>query len=271
MNRSILISTVLFFGASVSGGVGGESSLTDCNRSGYDIYMGWYAENTTLNPEDPTAGSLVACMPDANGAFKTQFLFSYFGCAGGVDFGTVGGRRIGDNLSGSWNGTVDGRDIGGSFSGRWNGSKFSGTWNNASGKVHIQIGSCEYFVAPEGTWELYPLGVSTKGLNIKVNTATSPVTISWSSSVSGLYGFAVSVLDKRCVYDRISIADCTMWSAICSSMIGSLVYGNVPFGCLELSPSKSLVSGRDYIISFIAVGSRQSDVRAFATKIFTAP
>ncbi len=133
----------------------GTGGLSDCNQPGYDIYIGWYAEDPTNNPEDPTAGYLVSCMPDSNGQFRTEFLFSYSGCSGGTDIGTVTGNRTGNNVSGTWSGTVDGTNIGGNFSGTWDGSKFSGQWDNTSGKVHIQIGSCEYFVAPDGTWALF--------------------------------------------------------------------------------------------------------------------
>jgi len=258
-------------GGGGSGGSGGGSvGLSNCNQSGYDIYLGYYAEDPSTNPEDPTGGYLVACIPDSNGAFRSQFLFSYSGCTGGVDIGTVDGNRTGNSISGNWSGTVDNRSIGGSFSGNWDGTKFSGTWNNSGGKVYIEIGDCSYHVAPNGTWALYRLDTDNGGLNIQVSG--SPPTITWNNSIPGAQGFLVSVYDKQCVYDRISLSECTMWSVACSGSVNSLTYGTTPpVVCMNLFDPQTLTSGKDYLVSIIAYGSSQSDVRAFASKTFTAP
>lgn len=256
-------------GGGGSGGGGGSVGLSNCNQSGYDIYLGYYAEDPSTNPEDPTGGYLVACIPDSNGVFRSQFLFSYLGCTGGVDIGTVDGNRTGNSISGNWSGTVDNRSIGGGFSGNWDGTKFSGTWNNSGGKVYIEIGSCHYYVAPNGTWALYRLDTDNGGLNIQVSG--SPPTITWNNSIPGAQGFLVSVYDKQCVYDRISLSECTTWSVACTSSVNSLTYGTTPMGCMNLFYPQTLTSGKNYLVSIIAYGSSQSDVRAFASKTFTAP
>ncbi len=268
MRRSILLTAVLASSLIVVG-CGGGGGLSDCNQTGYDIYLGYYIEDGSTNPEDPTSGFLVACMPSNDGTFKTQFLFSYSGCQGGIDYGTVNGNRTGNNVSGTWSGTVDGINIGGDFSGSWDGVKFSGTWDNNSGKVHVQVGSCEYYVAPNGQWWLYSLNSDQGGLNISVSG--SGPTISWNNSISGVQGFFISVYDKQCVYNRISLADCTMWALGCTNSVSSATYGTVPSGCLELSSDKALTTNTDYVVSIVAYGSSQNDVKAFATEIFTAP
>lgn len=249
-------------------GSGGSGELSNCNISGYDIYLGYYTEDASANPEDPTAGFIVACMPSSDGSFKTEFLFSYFGCQGGVDKGTVNGDRTGDNISGTWFGTVDGVNIGGDFSGIWDGTKFGGTWDNGSGKVHIQEGDCEYYVSPYGQWELYALDTDEGGLNIDI----SGTDISWNNSIAGVSGFLISVYDKQCMYERISISECTMWSVACLSSVSSLTYGSVPSdACIELFPAQPLTSGEDYLVGITAYGSSQTDIRAFGTKTFNAP
>ena len=273
--RYLVLSSALIAAAGCGGGGGdgGDTTtgLSNCNQSGYDIYLGYYAENPSTNPEDPTAGFLVACIPSSNGKFKSQFLFSYLGCVGGVDIGTVNGDRTGNSISGNWSGTVDNTNIGGSFSGSWDGTKFSGTWNNSSGKVFVTGPSCStgYYVAPDGTWVLYGLDTDNGNLNIQV--AGSPPTITWNNSISGVNGFLVSVYDKQCMYDKISLSECTAWSVMCANIISSLTYGTTPLRCMDLFNSQSLTSNKDYVVSITAYGSSQSDVKAFASKTFTAP
>ena len=269
MRKPALFITVLVFFLTAVGHGGSGGSLSDCNRADYDIYLGYYTENEKANPEDPTSGLLVACMPSSSGTFKTQFLFSYYGCMGGIDYGTVNGSRTKDRVGGTWSGTVDGVGIGGGFNGSWDGAKFSGIWDNRGGKVRVQVGSCRYYVAPNGHWWLYPLNSDEGGLNISVSGR--PPQISWNNTISGVKGFLISVYDKRCVYNKISLAHCTMWALGCVNVINSIHYGTTPLGCMVFYPAKPLKSNLGYIISITAYGSSQSDVKAFATKVFTAP
>ena len=277
-NRSSLIAGVFISVALFSCGGGGGSSgnnpppqgLTNCNQSGYNIYLGYYNEDPTNNPEDPTAGFLVACMPSSDGSFKSQFLFSYTGCQGGVDKGTVDGNRTCNNISGNWSGNVDGTNIGGSFDGNWDSarSRFSGTWNNSSGKVKIDFGSsCNYWVAGNGTWVLYGLDSDDGNLNIQVSGSS----ITWNNAITGVNGFLISFYDKQCMYDKISLSDCTTWSLSCPSSVSSLTYNSTPIGCMNLFGPNPLTSGKDYVVSITAFGNSQSDVKAFASKTFTAP
>ena len=267
--RSFLFSSAVAILFSCGGGGDSAEGLSDCNQAGYDIYLGYYLEDPYTNPEDPTSGFLIACIPSSNGTFKSQFLFSYYGCAGGIDVGNVEGNRIGNSISGSWRGSVDGISIGGSFMGNWDGVKFSGTWDNSGRKVRIDIGDCSYFVAPNGEWVLYALDSDEGGVNIQV-TGSLP-SVSWNNSIAGVNGFLISVYDKICMYNKISLSECTVWSLACLSSVSSLDYGSVPTDCYEYYPDQPLTSGKDYVISITAYGSSQSDVIAFASKVFTAP
>jgi len=265
---SSAVAGVIGCGGSEDDGTNPSSELSNCWQPGYDIYLGYYNEDPSDNPEDPTSGFLIACIPDSSGSFKSQFLFSYAGCAGGVDTGTVNGSRTGNSISGQWSGVVDGRNIGGNFSGNWNSFKFSGTWSNSKGKLLISESQCSYYVASKGTWVLYSLDSDEGGLNITIS-GSSP-TISWNS-VANVQGYSVSIYDKKCMYDRISISKCTMWSVTCPSFVTSLNYGSVPVGCSVLAPVQNLTQNKDYVVSLIAYGSDQSDVKAFATRTFTTP
>ena len=267
--RNLLLSSIVAVLFSCGGGGDNAEELSDCNQAGYDIYLGYYLEDPSTNPEDPTSGFLIACIPSSNGPFKSQFLFSYYGCAGGIDIGNVEGNRIGNSISGSWRGSVDGISIGGSFMGNWDGVKFSGAWDNSGGKVRIEIGDCSYFVAPNGEWVLYALDNDEGGVNIKVTG--SPPNISWDNSIAGVNGFFISVYDKICMYNKISLSECTVWSVTCPSSVNTLIYGNVPLECYEYYPDQPLTGGKDYVISITAYGTSQSDVIAFASKVFTAP
>lgn len=66
------------------------------------FYIGYYQEDPARNPEDPTAGVLFLCLPEGDGSFQGQFLFSFVGCTGGMDLGMVQGNKTGTSLSGNW-------------------------------------------------------------------------------------------------------------------------------------------------------------------------
>lgn len=276
----ILVITIVLFacGSSSDSGKNGNSGannngsiLSNCNQSGYDIYLGYYVEDANNNPEDPTAGYLMACMPDSNAPFSSELLFSYEGCQGGVDVGNVSGNRNGNNINGTWSGTVDGRNIGGEYSGIWDGSKFTGTWNNNNGKTRISSGSCAYYVARDGTWVLFGLNTDNGGVNPNVSGGQQP-TITWNNSINGATGFMVSVYDKQCMYDKISIASCTKWSVSCDSSVSSLSYGQTPLNCQENSVAQTLQAGTEYVLAITALETSTSNVNvlAFATTSFTA-
>ncbi len=251
----------------------------NCPTNGYRLYLGYYMEDPQNNPEDPTTGGLIACIPDGNGTFRSQFVFSYYGCQGGIDKGDISGNRSGNNINGNWNGNVDGRSVGGSFTGQYNNGAFSGTWTNSGGKLQVQVGSCNYYVAGNGTWVLYQLDSDNGGLNI--NVSGNPPTISWNNNIQNVGGFLVSVYDKSCMYSKVSLSDCTTWSAACGSNVRSVTYGNInPLsGCGQVYPTppnqaQKLVSGKEYVVSITAFGGNQnnvSDIKAYASKTFTAP
>ncbi|WP_457626625.1 hypothetical protein [Persephonella sp.] len=269
LSRSFFTLSVSLF-ISCGGGGGSDNVITNCFNSGYDIYLGYYAEDRSNNPEDPTIGAVVACFPSTDGAFKSQFLFSYEGCTGGADIGVINGSRSGDTVSGNWEGVIDGYSFSGTFDGSYDGTKFSGVWDNSAGKVQIRIGSCSYFVAAYGTWVLYGLNIDG-GLGINIDTTSSPISITWNNTVTGADTYRLDILDKQCLYERISIPDCTKWSIVCSSSVNTAVYGTVPSGCLENYPDQPLTTGKEYITAVTAYDSSNADVKAFGNTVFTSP
>ena len=121
-------------------------------------YVGFYQEDPGNNPEDPMPGTMIMRLPADSGSFEGQMPFSYIGCQGGADVGTVSGTRTAQTLAGNWTGSVDGVAVGGSYNGTYSApvDQFSGTYVNAGGKVPISgPGGCHYSVAAFGTWRLF--------------------------------------------------------------------------------------------------------------------
>lgn len=192
-------------GGSNDGGGGGSSSNSGGNNvanlpsppGGEELYIGYYAEDPVNNPEDPTAGLVAFLAPVGDGDFAGQMPFSYEGCVGGVDDGAISGTRSGGSLTGSWGGIVDGTAVGGDFTGTYdsNNDSFSGTYTNNDGKVHITTGSCDEYVAADGTWQVFASDTNQPSTFAPTVTATTTPHFSWPSLGSGV-GYGVFVFDE---------------------------------------------------------------------------
>ena len=230
----------------------GPESDSDGQR---DFYVGYYQENAATNPEDPTAGFIYICLPDDDGSFRGQFLFSFIGCTGGIDVGTAEGNKTRSSLSGNWRGNVDGRAIGGDFKGSASSSSddvYSGTWTNSAGKVHIQIGDCEYYVAPNGTWTVY--GAGKKDFNLNVQSGDTP-TFSWTQ-VNGASFYLIAVFEPEEACSNFNFNSTLMWVAVTQKT--AVQYGEGIPGAFEAYPDKRLESGKTYVVLVAAISGEAS-------------
>lgn len=224
------------------------------------FYTGYYLEDPAANPEDPTAGFVYACLPEKDGTFTAQFLFSFVGCMGGIDVGGVEGRKTGTTLSGEWSGTVDGRAIGGGYEGRSNPGDdvYTGTWTNKGGKTFVQVGACHYYVSPRGTWKLYGPGVRDFKLNVQ-SSGGAP-TLSWDPVPgAAAYQVAVYAVDQAC--GGGGFGQSLMWLALTYNT--RIRYGEglslgggmgMPISpVMELVPHRPLEPGKRYVVVVQAV------------------
>jgi hypothetical protein len=126
------------------------------------LYVGYYAENSANNPEDPTIGVLHLALPGGDAAFAGSMYFTYVGCQTS-NVGTISGTRSGNSLTGNWSGTVDGVAQSGAYAGSYSADSgaFGGTYTVAAGKQYRSIPGCiQYYIAANGSWELLPVSTS---------------------------------------------------------------------------------------------------------------
>ena len=124
------------------------------------LYVGYYYEDPVSNPEDPSPGALYLNLPDANSNFAGSMFFTYLGCQAS-SVGSISGSKAGPLLSGRWAGPVDNTLQAGSFSGTYDtpSQRYGGTYAVDAGKQFVDLRPCtQYYIAPNGTWELFPLG-----------------------------------------------------------------------------------------------------------------
>lgn len=174
-------------------------STAELVPAGSRLYIGYYVEDAATNPEDPTVGSILLSLPTADAAFAGLMPFSYVGCSGQADIGTVSGNRSAARISGSWTGTVDRIPVGGSYVGDYDVVRdiYTGTFANTGGKVRFGSGSCVGYVAPRGTWKAYSTTTNEPAsFAARVGAGVTP-TISWPSAGSAFY--VVRVFDEACL------------------------------------------------------------------------
>lgn len=126
------------------------------------LYVGYYAEDSANNPEDPTIGVLHLALPAGDAAFGGSMYFTYVGCQTS-NVGTITGTRSGNSLTGNWSGTVDGLAQSGAYNGTYSAGSgaFSGTYTVAGGKQYRDLRPCiQYYIAANGSWELLPVSAS---------------------------------------------------------------------------------------------------------------
>lgn len=251
--RSVL--TVLALGGlAACGGGGGEAE----SAAPGGLYIGYYQEDAANNPEDPMPGSYYLQLPEGNASFSGEMSFTYIGCQTS-NVGTVSGNKSGVALDGNWTGTVDGTAVGGPYSGRYDasGRRYSGTYRNAAGKVHISgCDNFEYDVAALGTWEMFPVeSRSPSDFNVSVTGGN----VNWAD-VAGVSRWLASIYD---------VARTTSGSnAVTRQAIIPAVSGNtdqtVPLSSLGLS------SGRAYVLAITAFNSSNQRV-GYTSLRYTAP
>ena len=126
------------------------------------LYVGYYQEDPLINPEDPTPGSVFLSLPSGDSAFSGSMFFTFVGCQH-ESVGAVAGAKAGPSLKGTWSGSVDDTRQKGAFEGAWSTTVggYAGTYTVAAGKQHVAIADCiDYWIAPNGTWELLPVGTN---------------------------------------------------------------------------------------------------------------
>ncbi|MFN4264559.1 MAG: hypothetical protein ACK4F8_02290 [Aquabacterium sp.] len=124
-------------------------------------YVGYYEEDSQTNPEDPTVGAIAMKLPDGNAPFAGAMYFTYFGCQND-NVGYINGNKTNGTIAGNWNGVLDTRTKNGAFEAAYNeaAQQFTGTFTVAGPKERIDVACGDtplsYYVAPNGTFELFP-------------------------------------------------------------------------------------------------------------------
>ncbi len=201
-------------GTGTTGGTGSLGGSGDAK-----LYIGYYQEDATNNPEDPTLGALMFSVPGSSGAFAGQMPFSYAGCTAGVDLGVIRGSRSGASLAGTWSGSLDGTSVGGAFSGGYDAAadSFSGSYTNSAGKLRVAVGACAYFVAAGGSFKVYGSAASDPAGFTLAATATTTPTLSWTSRGAGVL-YTARVFDHACLVADASNAACFLGEATTAGM-----------------------------------------------------
>lgn len=218
------------------------------------LYVGFYAEDATANPEDPTLGAFQMRLPEGNADFVGSMFFTYVGCQSS-NVGSTTGRKAGADIRGNIAGTVDGLAQTGSYSGAYDAAaqRYTGTYVLAGGKQYRDLRPCiEYYIAPNGTFEMYPVGVSQPS---SFAVTVSGRNIQWGS-LSGARQTLVYVLDPA-----VTAAGTppVLWQGLVDGAVGAVVPASVP-----------LTPGNPYVAA-VAVGSSSLQRLGFGSVQFVAP
>lgn len=240
---------------SACGGGGGEAEGTAPGG----LYVGYYQEDATNNPEDPMPGSYYLQLPEGNARFAGEMSFTYIGCQTS-NVGTVSGNKNGVALDGNWTGTVDGTAVGGPYTGRYDAAsqRYSGSYRNAAGKVHISgCNNFEYDVAALGTWEMFPVEARSPA---DFTVTVSGGNVNWAD-VAGVSRWLASIYD---VARTTSGSNAVTRQAIIDAVSGSTTDQTVPLASLGLT------SGRAYVLAITAFNSSNQRV-GYTSLRYTAP
>ena len=231
------------------------------------LYVGYYMESPTSNPEDPTMGAIYLDIPDDNSAFNGSMSFTYLGCQSN-SVGTLSGTRNNNEMNGSWTGTVDGTAQNGSFNLDYNQESggFEGTYTVAGGKQEIDVSGCiSYYIAAEGTAALFPVNsVNTAPALVCANQSVTVDfdnrTIEWVlCSSTYMDNTLVSIISSESAGQNLN--DAIVWQTALDGDQDSLI---IPASVLS-----ELISGQEYIIS---VNTISSDTVLYSSSVtVTAP
>lgn len=147
------------------------------------LYLGYYMEDRSTNPEDPTPGGLYLNLPANDSPFTGSMFFTYVGCQSS-NIGMVSGTKRGQSLSGTWSGPIDNVTRSGSFAGTYDVAQrfYTGTYTVAGGKQFMSVPGCiQYFIAPNGTWELF---VAEENVPSSFAPSVSGSTATWACPAS---------------------------------------------------------------------------------------
>ena len=124
------------------------------------LYVGYYQEDPLTNPEDPMPGAYVLNLPEKDAAFNGDMYFTYVGCQRS-NVGKVQGLKAGNALSGDWSGSIiDNSPQAGPYHGTYDPAQgyYKGVYANSGGKQFKTIQGCiQYYIAPNGSWEMFPV------------------------------------------------------------------------------------------------------------------
>lgn len=219
------------------------------------LYVGFYAEDAAANPEDPTLGAFQMRLPEGNADYAGSMFFTYVGCQSS-NVGTTAGTKADTAIRGSIAGTVDGLALRGSYSGSYDAAvqRYTGTYALEGGKQYRDLRPCiEYYIAPNGTFEMYPVGVAQPA---SFQVQVSGRSLQWGS-LGGASQTLAYVLDPSAT---ASNANPVLWQG--------LVFGTQTQ--VTLPDSVTLTRGREYVAA-VAVGSATLQRLGFGSVRFVAP
>jgi hypothetical protein len=231
-----------------------SANAADASPSG-GTYVGYYQEDPLTNPEDPMPGAFVLKLPEKDAAFDGAMFFTFVGCQHS-NVGKVKGVKSGNDLSGSWSGTIDESPESGPYHGSYDPKlgSYKGVYANSGGKQFKDIKGCiQYFIGPNGSWEMFPVEQSQPA-SFKVAVSASKVT--WPALPNAAMTL-VYVIDA-------SLAQSGAGNPIKVQTVlpGQLASFNLA--------TAGLVKGKEYI-AVALVNNRQAARMAIASKRFVAP
>jgi len=227
------------------------------------LYVGYYREDAGTNPEDPTSGAIYLNLPPGDAPFAGDMSFTYVGCQS-FNVGTISGNKLGLDLSGTWTGSVDGRAQNGTFVGQFNtdANAYQGTYINSRGKQFVAVPDCiEYYIGPNGRWELFAVGQTTA-----VEPTPSPVAtgviiegnqITWYPPAGSSADSVLSIIDPSIATS--GGANAILWQNLYDAGITTAT----------LPPTVTLQQGREYVVSAGSISD--TTLEYFSSRLFSAP
>lgn len=265
---------------SACGGGGGatpppSSTPVSPTPTNTELYIGYYTENSTEDPNDPTPGVLYMYLPAVDASFSGEFFFSYVGCLGSFDTGKLNGAKTGSSFSGTWSGSVDGNPYTGTFTSTGSGaSSYSGSWTNDAGTKQYSFGTapnvCGYTSAGKGDFTIYKIASGTFTISVDLSNQSNPV-FNHSLKDNTAAAMKLNVFDKACLINGGGVSSCAMWEYNAfNSGGGSLLPMSTTYGVGSSIPATALVSGNTYIVTTFTydVSGRVID---FGSTEFTLP
>lgn len=276
MKPNLARAVPLLFAAVLLAGCGGGSSGGGGDNGGIqppgtppatgdagsnELYIGYYAEDRTDNPEDPTLGAVYLNLPEGDSSFSGNMFFTYVGCQTS-NVGGVNGTKTAGSLAADWSGTIDNEPQNGNFNGTYDaaGGSWSGTYTVADGKQFLDLFPCiRYWIASRGSWELFAVGTNTPaGFAIDIDLDDESI-VSFAMP-PGAAGALVSVLDATLAATPGS-GNAIVWQG--------LIEPDAPSPVDTELPIEKLSAGSEYIAA-VAVAAADGSTLAFGSKRFIA-